>query len=272
VPSHKCLEILSAVGDAFNSPVDTRELLERTSRAVVEHLGLKGCQFSLLSQDQQLLDHIASSGLGEGFLERGPVEVAGLADVLEGKPLVIPDCRSDPRVQYPKAHSSEGLVSSLAVPLKTRGQVIGVVQAYAGESRDFSDTDVKLMQVLAAFCARAVTHSMFHKILDSATAAIRSSLSLEQALESVARLGATIFQIAVHLALPITAAMVVSNVAVGILGRAIPQLNLMALQLPAHVATTLLILGLGAAPLTDVIARTLESATGEAIGAVLGVR
>ena len=187
MPSHKCLEILSAVGDAFNSPVDTRELLERTSRAVVEHLGLKGCQFSLLSQDQQLLDHIASSGLGEGFLERGPVEVAGLADVLEGKPLVIPDCRSDPRVQYPEAHSSEGLVSSLAVPLKTRGQVIGVVQAYAGESRDFSDTDVKLMQVLAAFCARAVTHSMFHKILDSATAAIRSSLSLEQALESVAR-------------------------------------------------------------------------------------
>lgn len=92
------------------------------------------------------------------------------------------------------------------------------------------------------------------------------------ALESVARLGATVFQIAVHLALPITAAMVVSNVAVGILGRAIPQLNLMALQLPAHVATTLLILGLGAAPLTDVMARTLESATGDAIAAVLGVR
>jgi GAF domain-containing protein len=187
VPSQKCLEVLSAVGDAFNSPVDTKELLERTARAVVEQLGLKACQFSLLSQDQQLLDHIASSGLGEAFLERGPVETAGLADALDGRPVVIPDCRSDSRVQYPEAHSTEGLVSSLVVPLKTRGQVIGVVQAYAGESREFSETDVKLMEVLAAFCARAVTNAMFHKILDGVTAAVRSSLSLEQALESVAR-------------------------------------------------------------------------------------
>jgi len=187
VPSHKCLEILSAVGDAFNSPVDTKELLERTARAVVEHLNLKACQFCLLSQDQQLLDHIASFGLDDGFLDRGPVESAGSAEALEGSAVVIPDCRSDPRVQYPDAHAAAGLVSSLAVPLKTRGQVIGIVQVYAGEAREFSEIDRKLMEVLAAFCARAVTNSMFHKILDGVTAAIRSSLSLEQALESVVR-------------------------------------------------------------------------------------
>lgn len=187
MPSNKCLEILSAVGDAFNSPVDTKELLERTARAVVEHLGLKACQFCLLSQDQQLLDHIASFGLAEAFIERGPVEAAGLADALEGRPVTIADCRSDSRVQYADTHTAAGLVSSLAVPLKTRGQVIGIVQAYAGETREFSETDVRLMEVLAAFCARAVTNAMFHKILDGVTAAIRSSLSLEQALESVAR-------------------------------------------------------------------------------------
>ncbi len=186
-PSHKCLEILSTVADAFNSPLNTKELLERAARAVVERLDLKACQFSLLSQDQQLLDHIASFGLEEAFLGRGPVETAGLAEALEGRPVAVADCRSDSQVQYPEAHSTAGLVSSLAVPLKTRGQVIGVVQVYAGESREFSETDVKLMEVLAAFCARAVTHSMFHKILDNVTAAIRSSLSLEQALESVAR-------------------------------------------------------------------------------------
>ena len=128
MPSHKCLEILSAVGDAFNSPVDTKELLERTARAVVEQVGLKACQFCLLSQDQQLLDHIASFGLSEAFLGRGPVESGGLAEALEGKPVTIADCGSDPRVQYPEAHSTEGLVSSLVGPLKTRGQVIGVVQ------------------------------------------------------------------------------------------------------------------------------------------------
>lgn len=91
------------------------------------------------------------------------------------------------------------------------------------------------------------------------------------AFRSASELGGIIFEVAVHLAAPVTAAMVVSNVAVGILGRAIPQLNLMALQLPAHVATTLLIIGLGAGPLTDVIARNLTEFTRESIGAVLGV-
>ncbi len=187
MPTHKCLEVLGAVSDAFNSPVETNELLERTARAVVEHLGLKACQFSLLSQDQQLLEHIGSNGLEQGFLDRGPVDSAGCADALDGNVVVIGDCGSDSRVQYPEAHAAAGLASSLVVPLKTRGQVIGLVQVYSGEERTFSDSDVKLLEIVAAFCARAVTHSMFHKILDNVTAAIRSSLSLEQALESVAR-------------------------------------------------------------------------------------
>jgi GAF domain-containing protein len=184
---NKCLEVLSTVGDAFNSPIDTTELLERTARAVVEQLGLQACEFCLLSQDYELLEHVASHGLSEAFLNRGPVEAAGLAEALEGRSVAIGDCRSDPRVQHPEAHATEGLVSSLAVPLVTRGQVIGVIQVYAAEERDFSETDQRLVEVVASFCARAVTNSMFHRILDNVTAAVRSSMNLAAALESVAR-------------------------------------------------------------------------------------
>jgi len=188
VQGTKCLEILSTVGDAFNSPVGTKELLERTARAVVEQLHLKGCSFRLLSQDQELLEYVASYGLSERFLRRGPVEVDdSVAEVLAGKPVTIPDCGSDPRVQYSEAHAEEGIVSSLAVPLKTRGQVIGVMQTFVGEKREFPETDLKLLEVLAAFCARALTNAMFHQILDNVTAAIRSSLSLEAVLESVVK-------------------------------------------------------------------------------------
>jgi len=186
--SREYLEILSTIGDAFNSPVGTRELLERTARAVSEQLHLKACQFRLLSQDQQLLDPLASHGLSERFLEQGPVEAgASVKDALEGRLLLIPDCRSDERVPFPEAHAAEGLVTCLTVPLRTRGQVIGVLQAYAGETRTFSETDLKLMEVVAAFCARAVASSMFHHVLDNVSAAIRSSLSLDAALDSVVR-------------------------------------------------------------------------------------
>jgi GAF domain-containing protein len=186
--SREYLEILGAVGDAFNSPVGTREFLERTARAVAEQLRLKACQFRLLSQDQQLLDHLASHGLSRRFLEQGPVEAGtSVRDALAGRPVVIPDCRADKTVPFHEAHAAEGLVTCLTVPLRTRGQVIGVFQAYAGEEREFSETDLKLMEVVAAFCSRAVTSWMFHQILDGVTAAIRSSLSLDAALDSVVR-------------------------------------------------------------------------------------
>ena len=83
-------------------------------------------------------------------------------------------------------------------------------------------------------------------------------------------MGGVIFLVAVHLASPVNAAMVISNYAVGILGLAIPQLNLMALQLPAHVGVTLLILGLGTGPLSQAMLDTLSHFTERAIAAALG--
>lgn len=88
---------------------------------------------------------------------------------------------------------------------------------------------------------------------------------------AVASLGAIVFEVAVRLAAPVTAVMLLSNLAVGMLGRAIPQLNLMALQLPAHIGVTLLILGLAAGPFSDAMAETLSRLTERAIDVTLGM-
>ena len=75
----------------------------------------------------------------------------------------------------------------------------------------------------------------------------------------VARLGSGIFEAAFVLAAPITVAMLVSNLAVGILGRTIPQLNLILLQLPAHIAFTFGILLMGAGAWVSAAGSHLES-------------
>lgn len=87
---------------------------------------------------------------------------------------------------------------------------------------------------------------------------------------SVGSLGATVYEVGVRLAAPVTAVMLVSNVAVGILGRVIPQLNLMALQLPAHIGVTLLVLSLGTNAFSGAVADTLSALTEGAVAAVLG--
>ena len=87
---------------------------------------------------------------------------------------------------------------------------------------------------------------------------------------AMAGLGASLFEITARLAAPVTIVMLVANVGIGILARAIPQLNLIALQLPAFIGIILIVLGLASGPLTEAIAATLDESTERALAIVLG--
>ena len=75
---------------------------------------------------------------------------------------------------------------------------------------------------------------------------IGGGLPGEEVFLAVVRLGGVIWKIAFQLAAPITVAIFVQNIATGLLGRAMPQLNLLIVNLPLHVGMLLLIIGLGA--------------------------
>ena len=75
---------------------------------------------------------------------------------------------------------------------------------------------------------------------------------------AIAHAGALVFEVAVRIAAPFTVAMLLSNIAVGMLGRAIPQMNLIALQLPAQIGLTLALLALAAGLIVEAFAQTLD--------------
>jgi flagellar biosynthetic protein FliR len=88
----------------------------------------------------------------------------------------------------------------------------------------------------------------------------------------VASFGAIVFETGARLAAPLTVILLTSNVVVGILGRTIPQLNLVSLQLPAQVALTLLVIAAGASVIVDSLAGTISSGLDRSFSAVLGGR
>jgi GAF domain-containing protein len=183
-----CVRVFEEVGDAFNSTLDTEEKLEKVARAIVEHLKIKACHFRVLSRDQRSLEHLASFGLSKEFLAKGPVDAEkSVAEALDGHIVMVEDCANDPRIQFPKEHLAEGIVSVLTVPLSARGNVIGVMRLATGEKREFSEQELTAIRTLASFSTTAITHSMFYDILGEVNAAIRSSLDLGEVLESTVR-------------------------------------------------------------------------------------
>jgi GAF domain-containing protein len=184
----QCRNVFEVIGDAFNAPISAEETLRLAAKALVGEFNLKGCHFRLLSRDQKILEDVASYGLSEKFLKKGPVDAEkSVAEALEGKVVMVADCTSDPRIQYPKEFAEEGIVALLTIPLATRGQVIGVMRLSTSEPRQFTDDEVQFFRVAALFCTSAVTHAMFHQILGHVTDTIRSSLDLDDVLNSIVR-------------------------------------------------------------------------------------
>lgn len=114
-----------------------------------------------------------------------------------------------------------------------------------------------------------------HALLQSVVASLEripvGSVALDRSfLSGIAGLGFVVFEVAVKLAMPVTCALMLANLSVGILGRTIPQLNLMTVQLPALLGLTFLLLTLGGEAFVEALSRTIEAWIGRVAGLMLG--
>jgi signal transduction protein with GAF and PtsI domain len=184
----ECLSFFETIGNAFNSPIETKELFRLIADTLVKNFKIDACAIWLLSRDRRTLDDVASSGLSQKFLSKGPLDSErSVAEALDGKIVSITDCTNDPRIQYRAAFAEEGIVSLLAVPLAARGQVIGVLRLYSKRGMEFSQQEKDVLKVAASFCACAVLHSMFQKILRDVSETVRTSLVLDDVLQGIVK-------------------------------------------------------------------------------------
>jgi signal transduction protein with GAF and PtsI domain len=114
---------------------------------IAEHLSrsfeVKGCSILLLDEREKQLFRVASFGISETYLKKGPLLVDDrLSALATGEPVFIKDFQNDPRVQYPEAAAREGLVSMLSVPVKFRGAVTGIIRIYHSDTWALNGDDL----------------------------------------------------------------------------------------------------------------------------------
>jgi GAF domain-containing protein len=184
-----CLRVFQTIGDTFNSPLDTAEILRSISKSVVENMSVTGCHFYLLSRDQRQLEPIASFDSGEKSGGTEPLAVEGIvAEVLHGEAVSVADCRADPRVCPFPAYRQEHIKSLLLVPLESRGQVIGSMHLTTAVEKVFPGTELlEVVRVIAALCTRIILHSMFQRILHDVSETVPTSLDIKEVLQQIVK-------------------------------------------------------------------------------------
>jgi signal transduction protein with GAF and PtsI domain len=135
-------------------------------KSVVNLLNVKGCGVNLMDETKKKLETRISFGLSEKYLTKGPIDTdKSMKESTEGKTIFIEDVANDPRIQYPSEAKDEGIVSILSIPLKAKEKVIGVLRVYTGEPRQFTDTEMDLVNKFAEQAGIALMNAKLYQVV-----------------------------------------------------------------------------------------------------------
>ena len=153
------LELASAI----NSSLDIKQVLDNMSEKTCKALGMKGCTIRLLNEDHNSLDLVASYGLSEAFLNKGPVSAEkSVTEALKGKTVIVADTATDKQLQYPSETLGEGIHSMVCVPIRSREKVIGVMRLYSSCARKYPRDFVTVLEALAHTGALAIQNASLY--------------------------------------------------------------------------------------------------------------
>ncbi|OQY54795.1 MAG: hypothetical protein B6245_20715 [Desulfobacteraceae bacterium 4572_88] len=154
------------LADSINSSLDIKQIFHILTADIAEAFGMKGVNVRLLNKESDTLELVASYGLSEEFLNKGPVSAdKSVAQALKGETVIIMDATTDERVQYRAAMKKEGIVSMVCVSIPSGDDIIGVMRMYSSVERKFPEDMVILLEALAHQGGIAIQNASMYLML-----------------------------------------------------------------------------------------------------------
>ena len=122
----------------------------------------------LLDKSGKRLELVAAHGLSERYLTKGSVEVGKSPldrRLLAGETVALFDVAGEEGFQYPAAAAAEGIQSVLAVPLRVKEKVVGVMRVYSARPRPFTPVGIAFLQSVSGLVAVAIENARLHQAL-----------------------------------------------------------------------------------------------------------
>jgi signal transduction protein with GAF and PtsI domain len=161
------LRSFQEISKLLSSTMDLQEVLDSILKEIVQVLSLKGGTIRLVNAENSSLEWVASIGLSQKYIDKGPVGLdQSVREARTGQPVQVLDASSDPRMQYPGEAAEEGIASMLTIPLKAKGgKVIGVLRLVTAEHREFTEDEVEFACAVGELGAQAIINArMFEEL------------------------------------------------------------------------------------------------------------
>jgi GAF domain-containing protein len=154
------------LASSINSSLDVKKIMHNLTVDLSGALGMKGVIIRLVNKETGELLLVASHGLSEDFLNKGPVSAEkSVAQAMKGETVIIDDVENDMRIQYRDAVIREGIVSMLVVPIKVKDDIIGVMRLCSDTKRDYPEDIILLVNALAQTGGLAIQNASLYLAL-----------------------------------------------------------------------------------------------------------
>src|SRR2546430_1363758 len=187
---------LARVGHELVGTLDLEEATARVVTAVLHHFRVdRACFFELDRTSGNLLCVATAGEHGDaqwtGRMIPAGASVAALA-VQECRPVAARDVTTDPRVDLPawlrERAAVEGHKSVVAVPLVSRGEVLGALSLASSTEREFSELELGLLTGFGATAALALENARrFHETEQGKALAQAAAAHSERRLRNLAQ-------------------------------------------------------------------------------------
>jgi signal transduction histidine kinase len=158
------LELVAQVGQQTTAILDLDDLLHRAAHLIGDMFHYYNVSIRLVEGDQVVLRAATLSALrpleGHHGYPIGLTSISGWV-AEKGEPLLVPDISQDERYAF----VIEGIAtqSKLAVPIKSKGVVIGVLDVQSTERNAFSQADELTLQIVADQLAIAIENAQLYQ-------------------------------------------------------------------------------------------------------------
>lgn len=181
------LEVLFQISRALVGKRDLDGVLHEIVTMTAELINSKICALMILDEKRQDLAIRATQSLSTAYRDKPPIKVGQSVSgrvVVERRPIQVADVTRDSRYGYPEIARQEGLKSLLSVPMMMGEKVIGILNCYTDQVRDFKKSEIQLVQTIANQAAIAIEH--MRVVTEEAEA--RLALETKQAIDKAKRI------------------------------------------------------------------------------------
>ncbi len=142
-------ELFHYLSSSINSSLDIKKILHILTAELADTLGMKGVTIRLVDKETGVLNLVAGYGLSEEYMNRSVSKDKSVEMALRGETVIIEDVASDDRIGNGANAKREGIVSALCMPIKSKGEVIGVLRLGSPVAHKFPEDTVQLVQAVA---------------------------------------------------------------------------------------------------------------------------